>query len=135
MTEGPWLDREPWGMSPALAARMERVAREVAADWGLVLGPRIGSGRYSYVAPAGDDAVLKVVPPEDDDADHIADALAFWDGAGAVRLPRHDEVRIRRWSVVRGVLDGLPTRPDGPEGDRLRIARDLLERGTIAADE
>ena len=280
MTEGPWLDREPWGMSPALVARMEQVAREVAADWGLTLGPRITSGRYSYVAPAGEDAILKVIPPEDDDADHIADALRFWDGDGAVRLLRHDpirralllerlrpgtelatvdegdatlravavgqriwrqahgkhgfrsvhdwvrrwmpaddthplvptarrvyasmrprldrllhadfhhhnilrrgdewvvidpkplvgepefdvlpflanplgtvatrerterrirafvdagldEERVRQWSFVRGVLDGLPTRPDEAEGERLRIARDLLERGTIDVD-
>jgi streptomycin 6-kinase len=80
-------------MSPALAERMGRVAAEVAADWGLVLGPRMAAGRYSYVAPAGDDAILKVVPPEDDDADHIADALRFWDGDGAVRLLRHDPAR------------------------------------------
>jgi streptomycin 6-kinase len=90
---GPWLDRPPWGMSDDLVARMEMVAREVAAEWGLPLGPRITSGRFSYVAPAGDDAILKVLPPEDDDADHIAEALRFWDGDGAVRLLRHDPAR------------------------------------------
>ncbi len=80
-------------MAPELAARMERIAREVAAEWGLALGPRIAAGRYSYVAPAGADAILKVVPPEDDDSDHIADALRFWDGRSAVRLLRHDAPR------------------------------------------
>lgn len=88
-------DASPWdhGMSAALAARMERVANEVARDWGLRLGPRIPEGRFSYVAPAGENAILKVVPPEDDDADHIADALRLWDGNGAVRLRRHDPAR------------------------------------------
>lgn len=92
MTEGPWRDGPPWGMSDPLIARMERIAHEVAAEWGLRLGPRITAGRYSYVALAGD-AVLKIVPREDDDADHIADALRFWDGVGAVRLLRHDPAR------------------------------------------
>ncbi len=89
----PWLDHPPWGMSGPLVARLEKVAREVAAEWGLTLGPRIVSGRYSYVAPAGPDAILKVIPVEDDDADHIADALRLWDGDGAVRLLRHDPER------------------------------------------
>ena len=80
-------------MSAALAARMEHLANEVAREWGLRLGPRIVEGRYSYVAPADDDGILKVIPPEDDDADHIADALRLWDGNGAVRLLRHDPVR------------------------------------------
>lgn len=268
-------------MSPSLAARMELVARDAAAEWGLRLGPRIAAGRYSYVAPAGDDAILKVVPPEDDDSDQVADALRFWDGDGAVRLLRHDpvrralllerirpgtglasvaddeeatriavavgrriwrrtppahpfrsvhdwvrrwmppdsahplvpvarrvyaslrpridtllhadfhhhnllrrgdewvvidpkplagepefdllpflanplgtvatperterrirafadagldETRIRAWALVRGVFDGLPVRPDEPESDRLRVARDLIARRTIAVD-
>ena len=80
-------------MSPALAARTERTAREIAAEWDLRLGPRILAGRYSYVAPVGDDMILKVVPPEDDDADEIADALRLWDGHGAVRLLRYDAAR------------------------------------------
>jgi streptomycin 6-kinase len=91
--ETPWLNRPPWGMSAQLAARMERIAREVAAEWGLTIGPRIKAGRYSYVANAGTDAILKIVPSEADDADHIADALRFWDGDGAVRLLRHDPAR------------------------------------------
>ncbi len=81
------------GMSPALAARMERIAIEVAAEWGLRLGPRIASGRYSYVAPAGEDAILKVIPPEDESASQQAGALAFWAGDGAARLLRHDPAR------------------------------------------
>ena len=67
-------------MSAALAARMEHIARDVAAEWHLALGPRIAAGRYSYVAPAGDDAILKVVPPEDGSADQQIDALLFWNG-------------------------------------------------------
>jgi streptomycin 6-kinase len=78
------------GMSPALAARMERLARQVADEWQLRLGPRFESGRYSYVAPAGPSAILKVIPPEDESASQQADVLRLWNGDGAVRLLRHD---------------------------------------------
>src|SRR5207249_1779301 len=93
VTDSGFLDRPPWGMSDALAARMVRVAQEVAAEWSVPLGPRFAAGRFSYVASAGDDAVLKVIPPEDEGGDHAADALAFWDGTGAVRLLRYDRAR------------------------------------------
>jgi len=65
----------------------------VAREWGLELGPPFALGRYSFVAPAGQDAVLKVTPPEDDEADEEGDALALWDGDGAVRLLRRDARR------------------------------------------
>ena len=65
----------------------------MAADWGVRLGPAFSLSRNSYVAPAGDDAVLKVLLPEDDESDHDADALAAWAGDGAVRLLRHDRER------------------------------------------
>jgi streptomycin 6-kinase len=113
-------------MSPALVARMECVAREVAADWGLVLGPRIASGRYSYVAPAGDDAILKVVPPEDDDADHIADALELWHGAGAVRLLRHDPAR--RALLLERLHPGTELAAVADDGEATRIAISVATR-------
>jgi streptomycin 6-kinase len=72
---------------------LERIAYQVAAEWGVVLGPPFALSRYSFVAPAGEDAVLKVTPAEDDESDEEADALAFWDGDGAVRLLRRDRER------------------------------------------
>lgn len=48
--------------------------------------------RFAYAAPLGD-YVLKIAPPEDDQADHEADALKVWDGNGAVRVVRHDPRR------------------------------------------
>ncbi len=72
---------------------LARTARAVAAEWGLRLGPPFGLARYSYVAPAGADAVLKVAPAEDDEADTEAAALELWDGDGAVRVLRHDRAR------------------------------------------
>jgi streptomycin 6-kinase len=91
--EGAWLDVAPWGITPRVAERLRATAVEVAREWGVPLGERLLAGRFSFVAFAGDDAVLKVVPVEDDEADHEADALALLAGDGAVRLLRHDPAR------------------------------------------
>jgi streptomycin 6-kinase len=74
-------------------SRLARIAEEVAADWGLVLGPPFALSNYSFVAPAGEDVVLKVTPAEDDESDEEADALELWNGDGAVRLLRRDRPR------------------------------------------
>ncbi|MEJ7792189.1 MAG: aminoglycoside phosphotransferase family protein [Gaiellaceae bacterium] len=74
-------------------APLERTAHEVAAEWGVALGEPFTLARYSYVAPAGEEAVLKVTPPEDDESDEEAEALELWDGDGAVRLLRRDRER------------------------------------------
>jgi streptomycin 6-kinase len=72
---------------------LARVARELAAEWGIELGPPFALSRHSYVAPAGEDAVLKVRSPEDDESAEEADALALWGGDGAVRLIRSSAKR------------------------------------------
>lgn len=102
---------------PDLAA-LERTAREVAAGWGLELGPPFALARYSYVAPAGD-AILKVTPPEDDEADEEADALELWDGDGAVRLLRRD--RARRALLLERARPGTDL-ADVAEEDAIEIA-------------
>jgi len=91
-------------VSPADLVPLEAVAREVAAEWGVELGERFALARYSYVATAGDDAVLKVTPPEDDESDEEAEALELWAGEGAVRLLRRD--RSRRALLVERARPG-----------------------------
>jgi len=73
--------------------RLAGIARDVASEWGLDLGPAFALSNYSYVAPAGDHVVLKVIPAEDDESDEEADALELWNGGGAVRLLRRDRTR------------------------------------------
>ena len=85
-------------------APLVSIAREVAAEWGMGLGEAFRLARYSYVAAADDDGVLKVTPPEDDEADEEADALELWAGDGAVRLLRHD--RARRALLLERALPG-----------------------------
>ncbi|MGZ4332950.1 MAG: aminoglycoside phosphotransferase family protein [Gaiellaceae bacterium] len=71
-----------------------RAAAEAAArGWGLELGEPFHLSRFSYVAPAGADAVLKVAWEGDDESLHEAEALAVWNGDGAVRMLRHDPAR------------------------------------------
>jgi streptomycin 6-kinase len=91
--ESAWLDVAPWGITPRVEERLRKTAEEVAREWGVSVGERLIAGRFSYVALAGPDAVLKVVPVEDDEADHEADALALLNGDGAARLLRHDRAR------------------------------------------
>jgi streptomycin 6-kinase len=81
-------------VSPELdLAPLEEIARQVATEWGIQLGPAFAMSRRSYVAPAGDDAAMKVLLQNDDESDNDADALASWAGDGAVRLLRHDRER------------------------------------------
>ena len=81
---------DPYIWPPTL--RLEAIAREIADEWGLELGPRFALSRFAYAAPLGEH-VLKIAPSEDDQADLEPDALRFWDGAGAVRILRHDPSR------------------------------------------
>ena len=90
--ENTWKTEPPWGLGDRLMERLTQTAKEVARDWGLTLLPDRG-GRYSYVGFTSDGKVLKVTPVEDDEADHEGDALAAWDGDGAVRLLRRDVAR------------------------------------------
>jgi streptomycin 6-kinase len=71
---------------------LEQVAREIATEWGMTLGARFAMSRFAYTAPL-DGYVLKITPPEDDQADLEPDALRSWDGRGAVRVLRHDPRR------------------------------------------
>jgi streptomycin 6-kinase len=118
------------GEGPDLG-RAAAVAAEVAAAWGIELGPPFELARFSFVAPAGRDAVLKVVPVEDDEADQEADALARWAGEGAVRLLRHD--RARRALLLERLVPGTDL-STASEDDALAAAVDVGVRLWVHAD-
>jgi streptomycin 6-kinase len=103
-------------------APLAEIARQVAAEWELELGPAFSMSRFSYAAPAGDDSVLKVLLLEDDESDHDADALALWAGDGAVRLLRHD--RERRVFLMERVRPGTDI-SKLPEDEATAIAVDV----------
>jgi streptomycin 6-kinase len=88
-----------WSEFPGGANWLEslpRLAAESAERWGLRLGRPFGDGFTSLVLPVeradGSGAVLKLTAPHAA-SEHEADALAYWDGRGAVRLLAHDRER------------------------------------------
>jgi len=101
---------------------LARTAAEAALTWGVELGEPFALARFSFVAPAGGDAVLKVTPPEDDEADEEADALALWAGDGAAPLLRHD--RARRALLIGRLRPGTDLAPV-PEDEATAIAVDV----------
>jgi streptomycin 6-kinase len=107
------------------AERMKATAESVAADWGLQLGEPFALSRYSYVAPAGAEAVLKIAWDGDDESLHEAESLELWNGDGAVRLFRSDPSR-------RALLEERARPGDDlsavPEGQAVAIAVDVARR-------
>jgi streptomycin 6-kinase len=75
---------------PVDLTRAKAAAHRAAEEWGIELGPPFTLARYSYVAPAGAGAVLKVAWEHDDESLHEPEALELWAGDGAVRLLRSD---------------------------------------------
>ena len=111
---------------------LERAAREVAAEWGLELGRPFALALHSFAAVAGDDAVLKIVPERHWGSDHEADALAAWDGDGAVRLLRRD--RDRRAFLVERARPGTDL-SRLPDDEATPVAVEVGRKLWRAADE
>ena len=84
LTLGVWLERVP------------DLVAECVAEWNLRLGEPYEPGAAGYTVraelPDGRDAVLKLIYP-DRESEHEADALALWDGHGAVQLLARDDER------------------------------------------
>jgi len=70
---------------------LREVAQDCAEQWGLALEAPLKDS-YSLVIPAGD-VVLKVNADWHFEAEYEADALALYDGRGAVRLVQRDDER------------------------------------------
>src|SRR5436190_2196512 len=113
------------GPSAEAMRGMASRAVEVAADWGLELGVPYALSRYSFVAPAGPDAVLKITWELDDECLHEADALEVWAGDGAVRLLRRD---VARRALLMERADPGTDISDVPDDEATAIAVDLGPR-------
>ena len=111
-------------MGRSEASALAATAKDIAREWSLGLGEPYPV-RHSFVAPAGDDAVLKVSPPSDDESLFEANALQLWDGEGAPRLLRHDA--RRRALLIERARPGRDMR-DLAEDTAMRAALDVAQR-------
>jgi len=84
LTHGVWLERVP------------DLVAECVEEWGLQLGEPYEPGAAGYAVPVelqdGRQAVLKLIYPHRE-SEHEVDALALWDGHGAVKLLARDDDR------------------------------------------
>ena len=110
-----------------------RRIEELRDRWGLALGPPYAAGAGGHAAPAelpdGTPAVLKLIHPHRE-SEHEADALARWNGDGAVRLlDRTDD----GWAVlIERCEPGTPLSAAGPE-TALGVLTGLLPRLWVPA--
>jgi streptomycin 6-kinase len=118
---------------PHGAAWLERLPDLAAAcieQWSLVPEEPIDTG-HSLVIPAGD-AILKLNPIGEPEAEHEPDALERWAGCGAARLLARDDGR--RALLIERCRPGRQLW-ELPDGEATEIAAGVLEQLWIPADE
>ena len=103
--------------------------RQIADEWGLTLEEPLES-EASLVVPAGD-AVLKINADWHFEAEFEADALALWNGRGAVRLLARDDER--RALLIERCRPG--TRLWDADVDEIEVVAGLLPRLELAPSE
>jgi streptomycin 6-kinase len=121
-----WRDR-PGG--DEWLQRLPRLASECAEEWSLQLETPFEPATISLVLPAtlpdGSAAILKLTFPEPESAGE-ADALAAWDGRGAVRLIARDEARSAL--LVERCFPGTQLWAEAGEERANEIAAEVLRR-------
>jgi streptomycin 6-kinase len=103
-------------------SRTKQTAAAVAQEWGLELGEPFALSRHSYVAPVGDDLVLKIAWEQDEESLDEGEALELWDGDGAVRVHRYD--KARRALLEERALPGTDI-SDLEQDEAMRLAVDV----------
>jgi streptomycin 6-kinase len=114
---------------PEWIAQLPRLAAECIEQWSLEPEEPVEAA-FSLVLPAGK-AVLKLNPP-DEESEHEADALARWNGRGAVRLLARDD--LRRALLIERLRPGTQLW-SLPDGEATEIAAGVLEQLWIPAGE
>jgi streptomycin 6-kinase len=115
-----------------LTALPELIA-EIASEWELELGePYLPGGQCAWVAPAardpsGGQVVLKV-GWRHREAEHEADALAHWNGQGAIRCHRTRTLKDTTALLLERCVPGSQLRCSTPEPDQDVVVAGLLRR-------
>jgi streptomycin 6-kinase len=110
---------------PVDLTQTRATALRVADEWGVELGERFEFAFHSYVAPVGEDAVLKVAWEGDDESLHEIQALELWGGDGAVRVLRSDP--SRRAMLLQRARPGTDL-SELPDDEATAIALDIARR-------
>jgi streptomycin 6-kinase len=113
---------ETWRSEPGWLASLPRLVADCVERWGLALEEPFETP-HSLVVPAGE-VVLKLNAPSHLEADREADALAAWNGAGAVRLVDRDD--SRRALLLERCRPG--TRLWDSRADEVAVVAELLPR-------
>ncbi len=113
---------ETWSHEPDWLAALPQLAAECAAKWSLELEDAFETP-HSLVVPAGE-VVLKLNAPSHGEAEHEADALAVWNGRGAVGLVARDDER--RALLLERCIPGV--RLWDAEVDEAEVVAELLPR-------
>jgi streptomycin 6-kinase len=121
---------DEWRHEPDWLAALPGIVAECSEQWSLELEEPIETP-HSLVVPAGD-VVLKVNAPSHFEADHEADALALWNGRGAVRLVARDDER--RAFLCERCLPGTPLRDTDGDDDDVAVIAPMLARLSIELD-
>jgi streptomycin 6-kinase len=111
---------------------LAEIALALAADWELRLGePYLAGGRSAWVAPvtnaAGDELVLKV-GRRHWEAEHEVDALALWDGDGAVRCLATTTLEDTTGLLLERCVPGVQLKDSVPEPEQDVILARVLRR-------
>jgi streptomycin 6-kinase len=122
-----------WRDVPGGAAWLDSLPGHVEAcadAWSLEVGEPFDGGVLAFVVSAtradGTPAVLKLSFPGDEESEHEPDALAHWDGAGAVRLlERNDELRA---ILLARLLPGTPLWASADDEEATAIAAGVMRR-------
>jgi streptomycin 6-kinase len=117
-----------WRHEPEWLDALPGLVSECAARWSLTLEEPIDTP-HSLVIPAGD-VVLKLNAPSHQEAENEADALALWDGRGAVQLHARDDAR--RALLLERCVPGTELWDSGL--DESRVVAELLPRLQVAVD-
>lgn len=120
---------EVWSHEPAWLSALPRLVDECAELWELTPEEPVDTPT-SLVVPAGD-LVLKLNAPSHVEAEHEADALARWDGRGAVRLVARDDER--RALLIERCVPG--TRLWDDDADEIDVISPLLPRLQVTIDD
>jgi streptomycin 6-kinase len=127
-----WLPAS--GDGRAWLSSLDRLVDECVARWQLRVGDPFPYAFASLALPAelpdSTPAVLKVQFP-DREGLYEAEALARWDGNGAVRLLGHD--RSRRALLIERCLPGTALAESGGGAGALAVLGDLVERLSVEA--